>query len=384
MKYETPIPASRLQQVRNTTPFPHLRFDKMGKGRRFHDVVVVCASFVLDSGRLKPAAVHRGPVIADRLWHPDAAAVSSLQCATDVLLIKPGSDVYVTGTVRPLDARPCREWHGLLRVERDGLPLIHKILRFTGPRRWQRSLLGWSLTVPEATMAVPLRYELAYGGWWYDKGDAMDAAARVCEENPSGTGWFGTADRRHHPRARYAHGQAVAGPQIEYADSPIHSDNRRHRVAGFGPVARHWMPRHRHAGSYDAAWLAQFQHEEIPDYPADFDYRYFHYAPEDQVIGAGLIGDEDLMLAGVFAEVPGVSARLPHLWMEAVCHRSGDEPLSQAMRLDTVHVDLDAMLVHLTWRLVLGYDQEIVRVELFDRLIANGRCTRTAFRGIRS
>lgn len=379
-----PLPPPRLQRVRNATPFPHLQFDKMGKGRRFHDVVVVCASFVLDSGRLQPAAKHRGPVLADRAWDEENAALSSLQCATDVLLRKPGSDVYVTGSAHPLHDQPRRDWPALLRVAREDQVFIQKTLRLTGPRRWQRGLLGWSLSAAEPTNAVPLRYELAYGGWWYDKGAAADATPSVCEENPSGSGWFGTADPRQDPRARYAQDEPVAAPQIEYLDAPIRSVNRRHRIAGFGPVARHWAPRYRHAGSYDAAWQAQFQREGIPDYPVDFDERFFHYAPDDQIVRNGLVGDEDLQLAGFFAEVPAVSARLPHVWLEAVCHTAAGDEARQALRLDTVHVDLDTMSVHLTWRLSLDQAQDVVAVEIFDRLIANGRCTQAAFRGVRS
>lgn len=378
------IPRPRLQRVRNATPFPHLQFDKMGKGRRFHDVIVVCASFVLDNGRLQPAATHRGPVLADRVWDETNAALSSLQCATDLLLCKPGSDVFVTGIARPLNDKPSRDWPALLRVAREDQVPIQKTLRLTGPRRWQRGLLGWSLSPAEPTTAVPLRYELAYGGWWYDKGDAADAAARVCEENPCGSGWFGSADRRQDPRARYTHGESVAAPQIEYLDAPIRSANRRHRVAGFGPIARHWEPRHRYAGNYDATWLAQFQREGIPDYPADFDERFFHYAPEDQIVHAGLVGDEDLQLAGLFAEVPAVSARLPHIWLEAVCRTASGDETRQALHLDTIHVDLDAKQVHLTWRLVLDQEFDIASVEIFDRLIANGRRTQAAFRGVRS
>ncbi|MCQ4166172.1 DUF2169 family type VI secretion system accessory protein [Tahibacter harae] len=380
----TAIPAPRLRQLRNATPFPHLQFDKMGKGRRFHDVVIVCASFVLGNGRLQPAAAHRGPVIADRVWDESNAAVSSLRCATDILLIKPGSDVYVTGTVRALDERPCRDWPALLRVTRDEQMLIQKMLRFTGPRQWTRGLLGWSLSSPAVTTDVSLRYELAYGGWRFKKHGSPNAQMQIFEENPSGTGWFGFSGLHDSGCSRYRDERAVPGPQIEYIDAPIRSANRLHRVAGLGPIARHWAPRHRFAGTYGASWLAQFQREEIPDYPTDFDERYFHYAPTDQIVPGGLVGDEGIQLAGFFADVPAISAQLPQVWMEAVCRDGAGNCTREALRLDTLHVDLDLMLVHLTWRLVLDQSRDIVDVEIFDRLIANGRRTQAAFRGVYS
>lgn len=376
------IPSPRLQHVNNQTPFPHLQFDKMGMGLRFHDVVVVCASFVLDNGRLQTADVHRGPVLADHVWDPDHAALSSLRCATDVVLTKPGSDVYVTGTVSSLDAKPRREWHALLRVERDDRPVIHKVLRFTGPRRWHAGWAGWALTDPQATTAVPLRYELAYGGWWYERGNAPDALPRVYEDNPSGSGWFGT-NRRHHPRARYAPGETPPAPQIEYLDDPIRGINRRSRVAGFGPIARHWTPRRRFAGTYDAAWLERFRRDPVPDYPADFDCRYFHYAPADQVIAAGLRGDETVQLAGVFADRPAVCANLPHRALTAVCHPRNGAAIREDLRLDTVHVDLDTRAVHLTWRLVLDQQHDIVEIDVFERPL-DGRCATPASSSRRS
>ena len=130
------IPPPRLQRVRNQTPLPHFQFDKMGKGQRFHDVVIACGSFVLAPGVLQLAAVQRGPVFADVPWAPERAALSSLREATDVLLTKPGADVYVTGAARALDWTPRPAWEASLRVDRQGEALVDKTLRLTGPRQW--------------------------------------------------------------------------------------------------------------------------------------------------------------------------------------------------------------------------------------------------------
>ncbi|REN12454.1 DUF2169 domain-containing protein, partial [Mycobacterium tuberculosis] len=61
---------------------------------------------------------------------------SSLREATDVLLRKPGADVYVTGAARALDWTPRSEWHAELLVHRQCEPLLKKTLRLTGPRQW--------------------------------------------------------------------------------------------------------------------------------------------------------------------------------------------------------------------------------------------------------
>jgi len=364
-----PIPAPRLQQVRNATPFPHLQFDKMGKGRRFYDVVIVCASFILEAGRLQPAAGHRGPVLADEFWDPARAELSSLRAATDVLLVKPATDVYVTGAARTFDRRACKAWNVALTVKRRGELLLHKTLRLTGPRRWTAGPEPGhhALSDAEPTREVQLRYELAYGGWWFDKGDGPSASPRTYGQNPCGTGWFGTAAKKDDSRARYEDSKTVPAPQIEYADAPIPDSNQDLLVAGLAPIARSWEPRVALAGTYDDAWRKRFEHETAMDYASDFDERFFQYAPGDQVIAGGLVGDEEIHLAGFFASAPAIDMQLPHVRIEATCEAENGERHREAMKLDTVHIDLDDIRVHLTWRLTLDQTRNIVAVELRDQ-----------------
>lgn len=377
------IPAPRLQVVRNETPFPHLQFDKMGKGRVFHDVVIVCASFSLAQGQLLPAPRHRGPIYADQAWGTGSPELSSLRAATDVLLTKPGADVYVTGTAHSFEARPSREWDAWLRLGHSGhQPLIDKMLHLTGPRYWLPGQEERPLSTPEPAATVALRYELAYGGWGFDQQDAPDADPRVFASNPSGSGWFGSAQRCHHPGARYETDDVVAAPQIEYPDNPIIAINQEYRVAGLGPLARHWHPRTSYAGTYDDAWQAQFEREDVPDYPHDFDNRFFQYAPDDQIVAGELLGDEEMQLGGFFPETQNLRTSLPQLWIEAVCFPRHGLPHQESMRLDTVHVDLDSRQVHLTWRITLAQDRDIVGLELFARRLENGQRTRTAYAGV--
>lgn len=368
-----PIPVPRLAQLHNATPFPHFQFDKMGKGRLFHDVVVVCGSFVLAPGRLEPAAFHRGPVFADEPWDAAYATLSSLRMATDVLLRKPDADVYVTGTAHALDWTPRTDWQARLQVHRQHRLLMHKVLRLTGPRHWdwQPDATQRMLSDPQPTLAVPLRYELAYGGWGFDQGDDESAAPRTHPANPCGTGWFGSASREDHPGARHAAGQPFAGPQIEHADAPLRQANHEDaRPAGFGPVARYWQPRVALAGTYDDAWHERHAGHPYMDYADDFDERFFQYAPADQVVAGGLRGDESLRMKGFFASAPHIEVELPHLWIEALCRDSGGTERSEAMKLDTVHVDLDEMLVHLTWRLTLDQALDTVEVNLSEKSIS--------------
>ncbi len=123
-------PRAAPEAIAQRHPLSTLPVRQDGQGRRFHDVVVVCASFVLAPGRLEPAAFHRGPVFADEPWDAAHATLSSLRMATDVLLLKPDADVYVTGTAHALDWTPRRDWRAELQVHRHhDAPLLHKALR---------------------------------------------------------------------------------------------------------------------------------------------------------------------------------------------------------------------------------------------------------------
>jgi len=369
------VPPPRLGQVRNQTPFGHFQYDKMGPGRRFHDVVIVCASFVLAPGRLEAAPEHRGPVLADALWDAPRPMLASLRQATDLVLAKPGADVFVTGSARARDWTPCREWLATLALGPGDAPLLKKTLRLTGPRHWlwHEDPAQRALGEPEPAQEVPLRYELAFGGWWFDEGDAPDALPRVHEANPGGSGRFGSACRDRHPAARYERGQPVPGPQIELADAPIRHGNQALEPAGFAPIARHWQPRLALAGTYDDAWRERHAQMPFMDYAEDFDLRFFQYAPADQVVAQPLAGDERLRMAGFFASADAIEMQLPGIRIEALC-RTGDGAQTQAfMALDTVHLSLDEMLVHLTWRLTLDQAHDTVGVDLFARDAASGQ-----------
>ena len=351
------VPAPRLQQVRNLTPFRHFQYDKMGPGRRFSDVVIVCASFVLAPGRLEPAPVHRGPVFADVAWDAAHPALSSLRAATDLVLEKPEADVFITGSARARHWTPQREWHASLEVSRGDVRLVQKTLRLTGPRgwHWHDDPAQCTPADPEPTLEVPLRWELAFGGCWHDEGDAPGSPPRMNAANPSGLGCFGTAG-----------GDAASpAPRIEAADAPVVHANQEGLVpAGFGPVARHWMPRVQLAGTYDDAWLQRNAQAPFMDYADDFDPRFFQYAPIDQRIAGGLAGNERLRLTGFFASADAIEMTLPHWRIGALWRSGGGTQGSEAMMLDTAHLDLDDMLVHLTWRLSLAQARDIVAIDL--------------------
>ncbi len=372
------LPCPELQELHNVTRLPHFQFMDMGQGRKFYDVVIVKASFDLKDGIGQLSGDQAGPCLVDEFWNEAASEHSSLKAVSDTMLHKPFTDVYVTGTVKTYQAKPQTSWHGLLRVRRGKEQLINKTLKFSGPRQWEhKSKDEWRLTKPTPTTQVQLQYELAYGGHYLDpkalqkqKGADTDKdpsqATETFAGNPSGSGLFGPTDSlfskgspTHDPNQRYP------GPQIEWESDSISDsgdiDFKKYQPAGWGPIARWWSPRVERQGTYDDAWMKDFHHNKFgfADYPKDFNNSYFNCAPPDQMIKGALQGNEYIELVGVFADKQTVSVQLPGWKLKVESYDQDYKKLLGQMRLDTLHVDLDAQQLHATWRLSLAHEQKI-------------------------
>lgn len=360
------IPEPCLDVVENLTPFAVFQCDKMGVGRVFHDTVVVKGTFALAPGKLRVARLQAPIVLADDYWDRSAAERSSVKSAGEVVLVKPGTDVLVTGTVRSPGGRAVREWDVAVVVKDPDSTVLEHRARVNGPRKWRyTSLRGWTLTDPEPAAEVPIRYELACGGAYPDKRYSPAADGRrkwiVHRPNPSGTGFFD--ERALDP------GKDHLGPQWQAPGRPALAMNVDAPLSGLGPVARHWSARTKWGGTYDAAWLARTRAEVqrgLPaDYPADFDPRFFQCAHPDLITKRHLLGDEIVALGGMAHEHDWLAFQLPGIEMTARLLDDGGTWLRQEMPLDTVHVDLDAGAVYLCWRLTLAQARRVRAAVIF-------------------
>jgi hypothetical protein len=340
------LPPPRLKYLDDQTGLTVFQYDKMMPGRAFCDVVVVKASFALTPEGLNQAPSPAPLSLADTHRDEDDPTGSSLVQAGDLIVGKPGADIYLTGSAR--NQRPSGRWLVRVTVGPMDVPLAQYACAVTGPRCWQHSSVkGWHLGPSEPTQAVPTHYELAYGG----REHAPDLPPELRERfdaNPSGSGY-----------SMAAYSSADTPPALQWEPAGGFSSSTSRDLVGLGPIARFWASRRRYAGTYDEAWQRQFDEEAIPDYPADFDLRFFQCAHPQLQTRAPLRGDESLCLEGLLAGAARLNTQLPG-WAIVAAWTEGKTSLP----LDTVHIDLDAEEAHLVWHLTLPQTLDIERVSL--------------------
>lgn len=314
--------------LENRTPFEaatHVQFD--GDGQEVL-VAVLSASFAaLDdapdsdgSGRALGLAPEQTPVAFEDVPAGEPGR-SSPRIEADIAPHKPRVDVVVRGCAHAPGGRPADEVTVALCVAD-----IRKTLRVIG----DRALLARGEGAPTPFLRMPIVYERAFGGTLAD-GD-------VYLDNPVGVGYRNARSSDASVMSRL--------PNIEYFDRPTRGSGDHFTPAGFGSVARHWMPRARFAGTYDQQWVD----EVWPLPPADFDPLFNQIAPPDQQTSA-LAGGEIVELRNLTAS--GLwRFRLPRLDVPARLVFE-DRVDDRALRPDTVLIDADAQTVTLKARLAV-------------------------------
>lgn len=267
---------------------------------------------------------------ADELWDPDAPESSSIRRASDVCLSKPSTDVLVVGEACAPYREPVRELDVHVRVGP-----VRKSLRVFGPRAWYQGSLGrMELTSPELFESAPIRWERAWGGSDYE----TDPEHPVEEpRNPCGRGLVADpatlADQE--------------GPSVEDPRDLVESHRSRPAPAGLGPIGRHWMPRRQYTGTIDEAWME----ERMPLLPLDFDDRFNHAAPPDQITPSPLRGGERVEVSGMHEEGPfAFDLPKPRFFVGVQLADRLDE---HAPKLDTVLLHANERAVEMTWRAVV-------------------------------
>jgi len=206
---------------------------------------------------------------------------SSLCGETDLVHTKRRTDVLVDGYAMSPSGTAVRTIDVRLKIAG-----IDKTLRVHGERIVDRGLLGASLSDPAPFTEMPLVWERAFGG------------TDIRSSNPDQHGW----EPRNPVGVGFAtqvnHLLGMPAPNIEDPQSPYLVGARNCTPGGFGPIARHWIPRVKYAGTYDKRW----EETRRPLLPSDFDERFYQCAPEDQQVDGYLTGGEYVELFNLTPE----------------------------------------------------------------------------------
>jgi hypothetical protein len=254
------------------TDLPSL--DRQGRG-----LLLVCVSgrFALPppgkatDTALQPTEDQSPPSMEDVYWGEPGG--SSLKHEGQSCFHRPGTDIYLLGSAWARLGRPAIAVPVNLQVG----PCYQR-MAVIGDRFWRRGAIrGTYFSSPEPFASLPLVYERAFGG---------TAAADLCEpRNPVGRGLYRSS--------KEAPDRPL--PNIENPKALIRDLKDRPAPIGVGPIARHWQPRLRYAGTYDEKWVKK----HAPLWPKDFDERFFCAASPGLTSPEHLAGGEPVVLEGV-------------------------------------------------------------------------------------
>jgi len=310
--------------LRNRTPFAAASaFERDRDGREVWAMAVRARFDLGAGGEGLPLCADQPDIVRVPVYGGPEDAI--LRADTDFVPFLPGTDILLSGTVRPpapgLDCLPLSLSVGPVTVEAD----------LFGPRVAERGWRRWSLVEAEPVCDTPLDWTMAWGG----KGPTRREPGILA--NPVGMG-FGLLAGREAPR-----GTRVDLPRLVSRGDDLLAASNAARPRGFGPVHRAWEPRLTHAGTYDAAW----EQDRAPLLPKDFNELFHHSAPPDLCTPAPLKGGEAVALEGFRAEGP-LRFRLPQAVLVARTNLGRDR-IESRFRLARVEIDLEAMALGLLW-----------------------------------
>ncbi len=334
---------------------------------------------------------------------------TSVRTESDLAPFKPRCDVILIGSAHSPTGRPTRDMIVGIDIDRGRTRVHSHSLRIHGERdlirrdafdRGAAALVWlatagsveapeWYLSEPEPFSECKLRYELAFGGearvavdnecaervaaenrlddevrQEHPDGAGAPIAHRVCVLNPVGRGfveqWHVKATRSsRYPAPRIEAESSPFTPQLFHALLHGHVEcgsDPGLTPQGFGFITKAWQPRLKLAGTYDEIWRA----ERWPNLPPDFDMAFWNGAhPSMQC--EYLRGGESITLTNLLPrgalgtrtqpDATIARLRLPVVELALRLELEDGRTTYGLMPIDTLTLDLEAMVVHIVWRL---------------------------------
>jgi len=325
----------------NQSPFQAVALPAVCHEDNHHVIVVIKGTFALgETGNEVYVADEQAEInLADVYWGEPGK--SSLKYESDIAIVKPGTDVILIGkarsnrgTVLQLDVN--------LRVG-----ALKKVIRVFGNRRWERAGNSWRMTPTEPFESMPLVYEYAYGG--INPWKTPDGPEDVDRRNPIGTGY---ADEQSHRAVN-----RIRLPNLELPDQLITDIRQRPEPAGFGFVARNWLPRSAMMGTYDKAWVDQ----RNPLLPTDFDPMSYSAASKGLRADQFFTGGEQVLIDNV--SVKGqLNFALPKNRVKVITYIN-EQRVEHQTQMDTVVIEPGRNRLILTWRIAIPCHWNLSMIE---------------------
>lgn len=247
--------------------------------------------------------------------------VASLAHASDLALGVPRPEVVVVGDACAPRGEAVARLEVGLEVVRGDRTLLQKTLEAIGERRGRRDAPPPD---PQPFTRMPIVYERAYGGLSH----RANPVGVGIEEHSDGTvSW---------PSFIVLPGGISA---LSIADPSL-------IAAGLGPISSIWPLRKQSRGS---ASQRDADHAEVFDWPADCDDSYFQAAQIDQQVTDLLPGDW-IVVTGMHPHYARFRSALPELVGHALAETASGKQLPITLRIETVHVDVNAQRAEIVFR----------------------------------
>jgi hypothetical protein len=311
--------------LKNRTPYAAERNWTRDKTGVHHWLVAVKATFdISPDGKLKLADEQIPPVLAPVYY--GEPGLSSLRYDSDLLAVKPGTDVIVNAHAHAPGGKPTKQFDVTLKIDK-----FSKTLRISGPRVYAFNMGFLTCTAAQPFTTQPIRYEWAYGGGDFSDPDPKNH--RIDPRNPIGKSFT-------------VHEANLKGQPAHSVEFPS-GNAAKMGPAGFGAIDRSWTPRREYAGTYDDKW----EKAKKPLLPDDYDDRFGMCAPADQLSPEPLRGGERVELTNMTPQ-QSLRIELPKVYF-VFTTRFGSRTEDHRSKLSLVLIEPDDMRVMMVWQTAL-------------------------------
>ncbi|HGV0302609.1 TPA: DUF2169 domain-containing protein [Citrobacter freundii] len=301
-------------------------------------VVVIKATYRIPANNMAPRPLVPPQPLSMNDIFVGKPGLSAPLYEADFVRYKAKCDVLFNATAYVPQGKAVAELNVFVKVG-----TMQKSIHIIGNRQWKINAPHNS-TEPELFTEMPLHYGHAFGGirtWQENNETKID----VFEQNLVGTGYNATASLD----------DEINLPNLEIISNPIIRTDEKYEPIALSAIARNWLPRRIHAGTYDEHW----RKEVFPFLPTDFDERYFQCAPIDQQIQYPQ-GGEEVILKNIMKEREEVRFNLPRLDNIPVKILTSDyEVHTPPVVVDTLYFEPDKASFSVVWRTSIPVKQRI-------------------------